>query len=81
MTILRTDIPFLDRDRPVITSATDRSARRLPFRGEVLGSRSRVSLVLSMVLLLAAWVGAVQAEEDVSLLQDGAVSTSHCRAM
>ena len=72
MTILRTDNPFLDRDRPVITSATDRSARRLPFRGEVLGSRSRVSLVLSMVLLLAAWVGAVQAQEDVSLLQDGA---------
>jgi len=72
MTILRTDIPFLDRDRPVITSATDRSARHPPFQIGLLGSRSRVSLVLSMVLLLAAWVGAVQAEEDVSLLQDGA---------
>jgi len=72
MTILRTDNPFLDRDRPVITSAIDRSARRPPFQIGLLGSRSRVSLVLSMVLLLAAWVGAVQAEEDVSLLQDGA---------
>jgi hypothetical protein len=68
MTILRTDVPFSDRDRPVITIATDRSERPLPVQAWLPGSRSLTGFVL--VLLLMAGVVAVQAEEDVSLLQD-----------
>lgn len=68
MTILRIDIPFPDRDRPVITIATDRSERPLPIPAWLPGSRSLTGFVL--VLLLVAGVVAVQAEEDVSLLQD-----------
>jgi hypothetical protein len=75
MTILRTDIPFPDRDRPVITIATDRSERRLPVQAWLPGSRSLTGFVLVLMLVLVTGVGAVQAqakddEEDVSLLQD-----------
>jgi len=71
MTILWTDIPFLDRDRPVITIATDRSVRRRPFQVMLVGWQSRASLFV--VLLLAAWGGGVLAEEDVSLLLDNSI--------
>jgi len=71
MTILRTDIPFLDRDRPLITIATDRSVRRPRFQAWLLGSQSRVSLFL--VLLLAAWGAGVLAEDDATLLPDGSI--------
>ena len=75
MTILRTDIPFPDRDRPVITIATDRSERHLPIQAWLPGSRSLTGFVLVLVLVLMTGVVAVQAEakddeEDVSLLQD-----------
>ena len=68
MTILRTDIPFLDRDLLVITIATDRFVRRLPFQSWLLGSPFLASLFV--VLMLAAWGGGVLAEDDLSLLLD-----------
>jgi len=71
MTILRTDIPFLARDRHVITIPTDRSVRRAPLQAWLVGSQSRASLFL--VLMVAACGAGVFAEDYVSLLPDNSI--------